>query len=160
MKQLFVLLIVLYFLSGCSLQRPKVFFNLSEKPTQHSSLAIAMNEDPANVRMDLQTNLLQAGYSIASTAGNENAENIMTFSYNYYFDDKGNVWLNSFWAEITRRESGTVLMSISYPPGNFKKNLVLKNFLTRMDLCIKENICDEKSQSKKIKPLDRIVGAN
>ena len=83
MKQFFVLLIVSYFLSGCSVQRPKVFFNLSEKPTQHSSLAIAMNEDPANVRMDLQTNLLQAGYSIASTAGNENAENIMTFSYNY-----------------------------------------------------------------------------
>ena len=39
-------------------------------------MAIAMNEDPANVRMDLQTALLKDGYSIVSTAGNENAENI------------------------------------------------------------------------------------
>ena len=55
-------------------------------------MAIAMNEDPANVRMDLQTALLKDGYSIVSTAGNENAENILNFSYNYYYDDAGNVF--------------------------------------------------------------------
>ena len=108
-------------------------------------MAIAMNEDPANVRMDLQTALLKDGYSIVSTAGNENAENILNFSYNYYYDDAGNVFLNGFWVEITKRQTGTVIMSISYPSGNFKKTLIIRNFLKRFNLCVKENICDEKN---------------
>ena len=160
MKKLICLSFVVLICFGCTLQRPVVFFEPTEKIKTTSSMAIAMNEDPANVRMDLQTALLKDGYSIVSTAGNENAENILNFSYNYYYDDAGNVFLNGFWVEITKRQTGTVIMSISYPSGNFKKTLIIRNFLKRFNLCVKENICDEKGQEKNISQLDKVIGSN
>ena len=83
--------------------------------------------------------------------------NMLTISYrvmgdgngNILGDNAGNVFVASFFAEIANSKTGTILMSMRYPEkqgGYYRKSELLKDFVRRLNLCVKENKCDEESQ--------------
>ena len=72
--------------------------------------------------------------------------NILTISGTGKTDDKGNFFYETLFAEVASSETGTILMSVNYPKGKYNPSTLLKDLVRRMNLCVKENKCDEKSQ--------------
>ena len=72
--------------------------------------------------------------------------NMLTISGTGETDDKGNFSYNTLFVEVASSETGTILMSMNYSKGKYNTSELLKDIVHRMNLCVKENKCDEKSQ--------------
>ncbi len=78
--------------------------------------------------------------------------NMLTISGSGKTDGKGNFFYETLFAEVASSETGTILMSMNYPKGRYNPSTLLKDIVRRMNLCVKENKCDEKSQQDKRNP--------
>ncbi len=82
--------------------------------------------------------------------------NMLTIEYtvvynadgNILVDKAGNFLIGSFFVEIANSKTGVILMSMRYPVRSrfYRKSELLKNFVRRLNFCVKENRCDEMSQ--------------
>lgn len=72
--------------------------------------------------------------------------NMLTISGVGKTDDDGNFSYESLFAEVASSETGTILMSMNFPKGKYDTSKLLQEIVHRMNLCVKENKCDEKSQ--------------
>ena len=78
--------------------------------------------------------------------------NILTISGSGKTDDKGNFFYETLFAEVASSETGTILMSMNYSKGRYNPSTLLKDIVRRMNLCVRENKCDEKSQQDETNP--------
>ena len=78
--------------------------------------------------------------------------NMLTISGNGKTDEKGNFFYENLFVEVASSETGTILMSMNYPKGKYNTSTLLKDIVRRMNLCVKENKCDEKSQQEVSNP--------
>ena len=83
--------------------------------------------------------------------------NMLTIEYTVAYNADGNILVDkarnfligSFFVEIANSKTGVILMSMRYPPVRsrfYRKSELLKNFVRRLNFCVKENRCDEMSQ--------------
>lgn len=160
--------------------KPKLFFDEKAAINQEIPFTITAENDNAGTMGELQVRLQKSGFTLLSKVALKNTTTLnkesrfteinsldsdttlkqqefqqygssYRMTINYKGELEGNtVYYSHFFAEIADDRTGTILMTIQYPLGKYKQDALLDDLVKRMQLCAKENACDEESQAKAI----------